>query len=93
MTNFRNIIVPETLKCLEINDPTVLDILAKFQEILSSCDSSIDDMIQTAQSVVFEKDNVRKLDIPYQTAPYHTILYYTIPYHTIPYRTIPYHTM
>ena len=102
MTNFRNIIVPETLKCLEINDPTVLDILAKFQEILSSCDSSIDDMIQTAQSVVFEKDNVRKLDIPYQTAyhtipyhtsPHHTTPYYTIPYHTIPYKTIAHHTI
>ena len=73
MTNFRNIIVPETLKCLEINDPTVLDILANFQEILSSCDSSIDDMIQTAQSAVFEKDNVRKLDVQYHSIPNCTI--------------------
>ena len=59
MSNFRNIIVPETLKCLEISDPTVSEILANFQEVLSSCDSSLDDMIQTAQSVALKKDSVR----------------------------------
>lgn len=90
MTNFRNIIVPETLKCLEINDPTVLDILANFQEILSSCDSSIDDMIQTAQSAVFEKDNVRKLDVQYHSIPNCTIS--TILWCTIQYPTILCHT-
>jgi hypothetical protein len=104
MTNFRNIIVPETLKCLEINDPTVLEILANFQETLSSCDSSLDNMIQTVQSVAF-KDIVRKLNlhfihyhtlsytVPYHTMPYHTTPYSAIPYHTIPYHTIPYHTI
>jgi hypothetical protein len=82
MTNFRNIIVPETLKCLEINDPTVSEILANFQEVLSSCDSSLEDMIQTAQSVAFKKDNVRIACQPLcYTIPYQT--HYTIPYHTI----------
>ena len=58
MSNFRNIIVPETLKCLEINDPTVSAILTKFEEILLSCDMTLDDMITTLQSWVFKKNEV-----------------------------------
>ena len=70
MTNFRNIIVPETLKCLEINDPTVLEILSNFQEILCSCDSSLDDMMQTAQAVAFKNDNVRNVELLQDTCLY-----------------------
>lgn len=62
MANFRNIIVPETLKCLEVNDPTVLGTLTGFQEILSSCDSNLDDMIAVVQSVVLKKASVRKFN-------------------------------
>ena len=82
MTNFRNIIVPETMKCLEVNDPTVLDVLGNFQEIISSCDSSLEDMIQTAHSVAFKKTNVRILRLfSGQFEPYHSFLSLRIPYY------------
>lgn len=58
MSNFRNIIVPETLKCLEMNDSTVLAILTKFEEVLFSCNIKLDDMIQTLQSYAFKDDEV-----------------------------------
>ena len=94
VTNFRNIIVPETLKCLEINDSTVLEILGNFEEIISSCDSSLDDMIQTAHSIVFKKSHVRDTTsiISEHITQHHATSYHTTPYHTIPHHTIPHHT-